>query len=438
MAKTKGKKSKKKVVIFGGIFLLAVVVILLVAFGGNDEHIISVDTEEVTKRDITQVVAATGKIYPEFQIIITPEVTGEIVELPFEEGDHVEKGDLLIRIKPDIYIAQRNKAQANLESSQANLSVREALYKQYDADFKRIQGLFEKGLASTSELERAESAFYQRKGELEAQKASVAQSKESLSESEEQLAKTAINSPLTGTISQLNVERGERILGSGFSQGTNLMTVADLTKMEARVEVDENDVVLVSVGDTARIEIDAFGEKKFLGIVSQIGNSAQTTGFGTQDEVVNFEVKIAIDLEGQMIRPGMSCDSDVETETRKSVLSVPIQSVTARTEGFDKDKKDSTDVNEEPVKTEDQEENSSTKKQKPKEVVFIANDGSAKMLPVKTGISNDSYIEITEGLEGGERIISGPYRAISKELKNEAKVIDRSKKGKDAKKETKN
>lgn len=438
MAKAKGKKSKKKLVIFGGIFLLAVVVILLVAFGGNNEHIISVDTEEVKERTITQVVAATGKIYPEFQIVITPEVTGEIVELPFEEGDQVNKGDLLIRMKPDIYIAQRNKAKATLESSEANLSVREALYKQYDADFKRIQGLFKKGLASASELERAESAFYQRKGELEAQKAYVAQSRENLKEAEEQLAKTAIKSPLTGTISQLNVELGERVLGSGFSQGTNIMTVADLTKMEARVEVDENDVVLVSVGDTAKIEIDAFGEKEFLGVVSQIGNSAQTTGFGTQDEVVNFEVKIAVELEGEMIRPGMSCDSDIQTETRKNVLSVPIQSVTARSEGFNEGKKDSTNTKADSVDTEKEEENSSVKKQTPKEVVFIVDETVAKMVEVKTGISNDSFIEITEGLEGTEKVISGPYRAISKELKNESKVIDRSKKGKDSKKENKN
>lgn len=405
-------KNKKKIIIFGAIGLLLVVVISLVAFSGNKERIVSVQTEMVESRDITQKVSATGKINPINQVIITPEVTGEIVELPVEEGDSISKGDLLIRIKPDIYIAQRNKSRANLSSAEATLKVREALFEQFKSDYERVKGLYEKGLASDAELEKAESAYLQRKGELESQKAFILQAKEALKEAEENLAKTAIYSPLNGTVSKLNVELGERVLGSGFSQGTNIMTVADLSQMEARVEVDENDVVLVELNDKAEIEIDAFNDKKFDGIVTQIGNSAITTGLGTQDEVVNFEVRIKILTDIEELRPGMSCDADISTETRENVLSVPIQCVTARQ---DKNKEESG--------------NNGRGNDKPKEVVFVADNNFAKMKEVSTGISDDTYIEITEGLEGEEEVVNGPYRAISKELNDSTKIVVRKKMG---------
>ncbi len=424
MAKAKRKNSKKKFVIIGAGVVLIAVIIALVAFSGNKENIISVQTEKVQERTITQVVSATGKINPVEKVVITPEVSGEIVELPVEEGDIVKKGQLLIRIKPETYIAQRNRAKASLVSAKATLKIREATLTQLKAEYERIKGLYEKNLVSDSQLETAKANFLTSEGSLEAQKASVLQANETVKEAEEELAKTAIYSPLNGTVTALNVELGERILGSGFSQGTNLMTVSDLSVMEAIVEVDENDVVLVSVGDTSRIEIDAFGERKFLGKVSHIGNSAQTTGLGTQDEVVNFEVKIRLlELDGE-IRPGMSCDADVETDTRVNVMAVPIQSVTARLPKDDNNDNMNGEVegNKEQDENAEMNENGNHESKKTIEVVFVVEDGKAVMKPVKIGISDDTYIEITEGVDADIDVISGPYRAISKELQDGVKV----------------
>ncbi|MCX6149766.1 MAG: efflux RND transporter periplasmic adaptor subunit [Ignavibacteriales bacterium] len=408
------KKSKKKIYIFSGIGALVLILVLLVIFSGNKEQIITVQTDEVKKRDITQVVTATGKINPEYQVIITPEVTGEIVDLPVKEGEQVRKGQLLIRIKPDTYAAQRDRVAANLESAKSGLGRIKAQLDKVKSDYERVQGLYDKKLSSDSELELAKSNYLSTKSEYEGQQSSVIQAQASLKEAQEQLYKTTIYSPMNGTVCALNVELGERVLGSGFSQGTNIMTVADLSQMEATVEVDENDVVLVSIGDTSRISIDAYGEKDFKGVVSEIANSAKTTGLGTQQEVVNFEVKIRfIDID-KNVRPGMSCNANVETETKKGVFAVPIQSVTARGKMQE-------------VKKEGEDEattvkNETKKDKKPKEVVFLADNNKAKMVEVETGISDDNYIEVKSGLKGGEKVISGPYRAISRELQDKANI----------------
>ncbi|MFA3781833.1 efflux RND transporter periplasmic adaptor subunit [Melioribacteraceae bacterium 4301-Me] len=419
------KKNKKKLFIFGGLGLLLLIVILLVAFGGNKETIIQVQTELAAKRTITQVVSATGKINPVFQVTISAEATGEIVELPVEEGDNVRKGQLLLRIKPDIYIAQKNKAEATLAQARATLHSRQAALDQVEADYKRIQGLYGKGLASDADLEMAKSNYLQRLGDLNAQKSFVQNAEAALKEAIENLNKTTIYSPINGTISKRNVELGQRVLGSGYSPGTELLTVADLTNMEATVDVDENDVVLVSVGDTAKINIDAFGDKVFKGVVTQIGNSAKTTGLGTQDEVVNFEVKIKLLNLDPAIRPGMSCDAEIQTETKQNVVSVPIQSVTARTVMPQMTTADKSDDSGGLTTTT---ETKNGKNNKPKEVVFIVKNGQAKMVEVKTGISDDTYIEIVSGLQGGEEVIVGPYRAVSKELEDGSKISVLSKK----------
>lgn len=405
------KKSKKKLFIFGGLGVLVVAVILLVILGGSKEEIIPVQTEKVTRRTITQVVSATGKINPVFEVKITAEATGEIVSLLIREGDAVRKGQLLLRIKPDIYEAQKTSAEARLGQSKASLNSTKAALDQVESEYKRMKGLFEKGLASDSELENAKSNYLQTLGNFESQKSIVAQSEAALKESNETLNKTYIYSPMNGTISKLNVELGERVIGSAF-QGTELLTVADLSQMEATVNVDENDVVMVSIGDTAKIQIDAFGEQNFSGVVTQIGNSAVTTGSGTQDEVVNFEVEIRLLNPGDKVRPGMSCDSDIQTETKPNVLSVPIQSVTARVAEM---KQMNEDEGEEATAETKPKNN---KANKPKEVVFVVENNVAKMLEVKTGISDDTYIEIESGLKGNENVVNGPYRAISKELEN--------------------
>ncbi len=419
MANGKKKKSKKKLFIFGGIGLLVIILLIIAFAGGNKEEIIPVQTEKVAKRTITQKVTATGKINPEFKVIITPEVTGEIVELPVKEGDRVKKGQLLIRIKGDQYQAQKQRLEANLQSAEASLKMRKAELDRISLEYTRAKELHSKGLMSDSEYETVKSNYLTANASHEAAEANVLQSKAQLREVLETLYKTTIVSPMDGVVTQLNVELGERVLGSGFTQGTNIMTVSDLNNIEAVVDVDENDVILVSIGDTATISVDAFKDKEFKGIVSEIGNSAKTTGLGTQEEVVNFEVKIKILNSGNELRPGMSCNADIETETIENVLSVPIQSVTTRSD-FPKQENTAqgNDDDNQFVQVKEKEKKSA----KPKEVVFIVQNNKAKMVEVETGLSDDNYIYVKKGLEGGEDVVSGSYSAISRELKDGSQV----------------
>ena len=428
MAKNNRKKSKKKLFIFGGIGLLVMILIIIALVGGGKDDIILVQTEKVEKRDITQTVTATGTINPEFKVVITPEVTGEIISLPVEEGDFVKKGDLLIKIKGDQYQAQRERLEASLKSSEANLQMRQAELNRVTLEYNRMKELHSKGLASDSELETAESNYLTSKASYDGAEANVLQSKAQLREVLETLYKTTLYSPMDGTITQLNVELSERVLGSGFSQGTNIMTVADLSNMEAVVEVDENDVVLVSVGDTALVSVDAFSDEEFKGVVSQIGNSAQSSGFGTQEQVVNFEVKIKlIDIDPKL-RPGMSCNSDIETETVFDVISVPIQSVTVRTD-LPEESSDSTETGNKNNNGHNNDNGNNGKRNEPQEVVFLVENGESKIMQVKTGISDDNYLEIKDGLDGGEDVVSGSYRVISRELEDGSKVRVEEKKG---------
>jgi HlyD family secretion protein len=407
MANGNKKKSKKKVIIFSSIGALVVILILIAIIGGKRDEIITVQTEKVVKRTITQTVSATGTLDPEFKVQITPEVTGEIVDLPVQEGDFVNKGQLLIKIKSDTYLAQVEQSEAALKSAKANLAMNKAQLDKVTSDYNRAKELHAKNLESDSDLEAAKSAYLTAEAQLNSALAQISQMEGALKVQKDQLSKCTIHSPMAGTVSQLNVELGERVLGSGYSQGTNVMTVSDLKSMQAVVDVDENDVVLVHVGDTAKIKIDAFGDKVFRGIVTQIGNSAITSGAGTQDQVVNFEVKLKfIDFDSGF-RPGMSCSATIETKTLHDVLSVPIQSVTART-GMENLQQEA-----------DQNDNSDKKKtssNKIQEIVFIAENGKAKAVPVKTGISDDNYIQIISGLKQGQEVITGSYKAISKDL----------------------
>lgn len=419
MANGKQKKSKKKLFIFGGLGILVIALVLIALLGGSKEDIIAVQTEKVDRRDITQTVTATGTINPEFKVVITPEVTGEIMKLPVDEGDMVKKGTLLIRIQARTYTAQKERADAVLLSSKATLAMRKAELNKVKAAYDRVKELQAKGLASNAELETAESNYLSSKALYDAQESAVLQSKASVKEADDRLSKTLIYSPMDGTISQLNVELGERVLGSGFTQGTNIMTVSNLNNMEATVEVDENDVVLISVGDTTRIEIDAFGDRIFKGIVTKIGNTAKTGGLGTQDQVVNFEVRIKLIDTDKNLRPGMSCTAKIETETIKNVLSIPLQSVTARNASeLENDKKNKKTKNNKPLNVKKR------TKSKPKlqEIVFVIKDGKADIAKVKTGISDDNYIQIKSGLKKNQEVVTGSYRAISRELKKGSTV----------------
>ena len=419
MANGKKKKSKKKLFIFGGIGLLLVVLLVVAFVGSNKEEIVSVQTEKVEKRTITQTVAATGKINPEFKVAINPEVTGEIIQLPVKEGDRVKKGDLLIRIKGDQYVAQKERMEANLQSAKASLRMREAELTRVESDFNRVKELNSKGLASDSELEISKSNYLSTKASFQAAEANVEQSQASLKEVMDQISKTSIRSPMDGYVTKLNVEVGERVFGAGFSMGTDIMTISDLGNIEAVVEVDENDVVLVSVGDTATIKVDAFKDQEFVGIVSEIGNSANTTGLGTQNEVVNFEVKIKLIDPRDALRPGMSCTAEIETETINNILSVPIQSVTTRDKGPMDGASPESENNEEFQQVKEVKKEKITKTN---EVVFLVKNGKSKMVNVETGLSDDNYIAITKGLEGGEDVVSGSYKAISRELNDGLQV----------------
>ncbi len=415
MANGKKKKSKKKVMIFSGIGVLVIALVLIAILGGSRDEVIPVQIEKVAKRTITQSVTATGTLDPEFKVVITPEVTGEIVKLPIKEGQYVKKGDLLAQIKSDAYRAQVEQSEAGLQNAKASLANNKAQLDKVTADYNRTKELHAKNLASDADLESAKSSFLSAQAAYQGAQAQIKQMEAALKVQTDQLSKCTIYSPMDGVVSQLNVQLGDRVLGSFYSQGTNMMTVSDLKSMLAVVDVDENDVVLVSKGDTALVNIDAFGDKQFKGIVYQIGNTAVTTGTGTQEQVVNFEVKLKFLDYNPGFKPGMSCNAKIETKTLNNVISVPIQSVTARSNN--------------PMMTENTGESnsSSTKKKengsnKVKEIVFIVKNGKATSVPVTTGISDDNYIQVVSGLKGGEEVVSGSYRAISRDLHDGANV----------------
>ncbi len=410
---TNGKKSKKKVIIFSALGLVLIVLTLLVILGSKREPVFTVQTEKVSRRVITQTVTATGKIYPEVQVVITPEVSGEIIALPVKEGLNVRKGQELMKIKPDIYIAMRGQAEATLSSARASSE-------RSESELKRSKELFAKGLISSSDLEQASTNYH-------VAKAGFDQASEALKQAEENLNKTTIYAPMDGTVSELNVELGERVLGTSQFQGTTVMTVADLSKMEARVDVGENDIVMIAHGDTARISVDAYKDRKLNGVVYEIGNTAKTTGLGTQEEVTNFTVKIRVLDKDVKLRPGMSMTAVIETQTKPNVIAVPIQSITSRTASNEQPGQNRT-----PDESEQMAANDTRIKQKvekPKEVVFIIENNVAKMVEVKRGISDDSYTEIVSGLGEGKEVVSGSYKVINRELEDGAKVkVDNAKK----------
>ncbi len=409
------KKSKKKIYIFSGLGVLVIALVLIAILGSSREEIVPVQTEKVSKRTITQSVTATGTLDPEFKVVITPEVTGEIVKLPVKEGQMVKKGELLAQIKSDAYKAQVEQSEAGLLNAKASLANNKAQLDKVTADYNRTKELHAKNLASDADLEASKSSYLSAKASYQGAEAQIRQMQAALKVQTDQLSKTTIYSPMDGVVSQLNVQLGDRVLGSFYSQGTNMMTVSDLKSMLAVVDVDENDVVLVSKGDTAIIKIDAFGEKEFKGLVYQIGNSAQTTGAGTQEQVVNFEVKLKFLDFDNGFRPGMSCNAKIETKTLQNVFSVPIQSVTARSNNMQMNAGEE----ENPANNNKKKDNEANKI---KEIVFVIKNGKAQSVPVTTGISDDNYIEIKSGLKGGEDVVTGSYRAISRDLHDGSNV----------------
>jgi HlyD family secretion protein len=372
---------------------------------------IKVAVEKAELRSVTETITANGKIQPEKEVKISPDVAGEIVELSVKEGDNVVKGELLCRIKPDIYISQRDRSLAAISSAKARLAQSEAQFVQAELAYKRSKQLFEEQTVSKSEFEQAEAQYTVAKSEVDAAKYSVISAEASLKEANENLQKTSIYAPMTGTVSMLLVELGERVVGTSMMTGTEMMRVADLSRMEAQVQVNENDITRVNLGDTAIISVDAYLDHKFKGTVSEIANSAKTTGVSA-DQVTNFDVKILVLAssyetllkKGELnpLRPGMSASVDIQTETRKSVLCVPIQSVTTRT--------DTTKVQVAPSS-----ENIRT-------LLFTSDGKYAFAKDVKTGIQDNSFIEILSGVREGDEVVSAPFSAISKKLSDSTLV----------------
>ncbi|MGC8594873.1 MAG: efflux RND transporter periplasmic adaptor subunit [Candidatus Kryptoniota bacterium] len=409
------KNKNKKIFVFSGAGILLIILIAAIVIGSKKEPVIIVQTEKVSRRTITQVVTASGNIQPEVIVKITPEVSGEIIDLPVVEGQKVKKGQLLVKIRPDTYVAQLQQSQAYLQSQMAAVQLSKANYQYAEATYKRMQELYKKQLASDQDLENSKTQYEVAKAQYESARANVDQAQAQVKVAEDNLRKTTIHSPMDGIVSQLNSKLGERVVGTSMMSGTEIMDIADLGSMEAQVNVDENDVVLVAVGDTAILSVDAYPNKKIKGVVYQIATTGTTTGAGTQEQVTNFLVKIHIVDRSVELRPGMSVTADIETATHKDVLAVPIQSVTIRTVGSG-----ATNHGKENL----QASGSSTKRapEKTEEVVFIVKNGVAKMVPVKRGISDDNYTEILSGLKGGEEVVSGSFKAINRELSDGSKV----------------
>lgn len=429
-------KSKKRniILIIGAVIIVLLVVMALTKKKGA--HTTNVITESPEKRTLIESVSANGKIQPEQDIIISPYISGEVVELYVKEGDEVKKGDLLAKIDPEIYIttyeqieASLQMQKANLANSKARLAQAEAQFVKAQEDFKRTKKLFEENVISQSEFDGATSSFAVAKAEVRAAEEnvkaaefSVSSGEATLREAKENLNRTAIYAPSEGTVSRLGVEKGERVTGaSQFSSGTEIMRIANLSRMIVQVEVNENDIVRVNLNDTCVIEVDAYLDHEFKGLVAEMATSANVTGISA-DQVTNFEVKILIledsykelvkerNLAQSPFRPGMSATVDIQTETALDILTVPIQAVTTRV--------DTAGTETESVAEDEEETEKEVDKKDLVEVVFVLAEGKAVMKKVKTGIQNNMFIEITEGITLEDEVITGPYRAVSKKLKD--------------------
>ncbi|OHE87185.1 MAG: efflux transporter periplasmic adaptor subunit, partial [Verrucomicrobia bacterium RIFCSPLOWO2_12_FULL_64_8] len=415
------KKSRRKYWVTGALLLVVGLGVAAGVINHRRGKLTPVTTEKAVIKTITQLVSATGKIQPEKEVKIAPEVSGEIIELPFREGAPVNKGDLLVRIKPDNYRFQVEQRAADLASVRAaNLDSKSRLLKAED-DLKRSEDLYAKQLISDSEYTAAKTAQEVAKANYESSLANIVRMEGSLNQARDQLAKTEIYSPIDGTLSLRITEVGERVAGTGQYGGAEIMRVADLANMEVRVNINENDIVNVKAGDRARVTIDAFPNRKFTGEVKEIGTTAKTTGQGTQEEVTNFQVKIRILDKDVTFRPGMSANADIETKTVENVVAVPIQYVTVSTRTdsktveeltADREKKAANTQGEgaaNAVNQKQQREQERADRENLNRVVFLRSGGTVKMQKVETGIQDTTHIEIKSGVKAGDEVVSGSF-----------------------------
>lgn len=420
------------------IYILITVVVIILGLGfvlwkkgvfGNKDEAKEIEIAKIVPMTIVETVSATGKIQPEIEVKIASMVSGEIIDLPIKEGQVVKKGDLLVKINPDLYLSSLNRTVAGLSGSKAGLTQSQAQFKEAKSSYDRNKILFEKGIISKSDWDKSVSSFEVAKATQQSAYYSVQSASASVNEAKDNLGRTIIYAPADGTISMLNVELGERVLGTQQMTGTELLRVANLNNMEVEVDVNENDIVKIKVGDLANVEVDAYLKKKFKGTVTSISNSASSTL--TADQVTNFKVKVRILKESyedllvgkpvtySPFRPGMTATVDIITKTKKNVLAVPISAVVVKSDTtavvVDKKMPDSKeDKKEEP------------KSDKKLECLFLKVGDKAKIKIVKTGIQDDANIEILSGVKKGDEVITGPYTIVSKELNSGDKVMLKS------------
>lgn len=399
--------SKRTKIIIAVVAVLVLAVMIIVNLKKGKENVIDVTLADVKQGDITKLVSGSGKVQPETDVKIAARTSAEIIKIHVREGDPVRKGQLLVELDRQRYEAQLEQVESQVASAKASL-------KKAEADYVRIQDLFKKNLTSQAELDAAEATRESAQSQLDQTAAYLKQTRDDLD-------KTRLISPIDGTVTKLNKEQGEIAVGSQF-QADVIMNVADLKLMEVLAEIDENEVVLVSLGDSTKIEVDAIQDTTFRGVVTEIAHTATTKNQGTQEQVTNFEVKIHVTSNVEKLRPGMSATVDIGTETHKKVLNVPIQCVTAREIKADSAK--ATSVTE---RKRDKEQTAAgeVKKAPMKEVVFVVENNTAKMVQVKTGISDDSNIEILSGLKEGQKVVSGSYKALSKLLKDGSQLKEK-------------
>lgn len=407
------------------IIVIALIVLSKKGIIGNKDKAIDVEVAKANEITIVETVSATGKIQPEIEVKISSEVSGEIIALPVKEGQVVKKGDLLVKINPDLYTSGYNRTVAGLSQTKAGLSQADAAFKEAKANYDRNKILFDKGIISKSDWDRAISSFETAKASKESAYFNVKSASATVNEAKDNLGRTTIYAPADGTISMLNVELGERVLGTQQMAGTEILRVANLNNMEVEVEVNENDIVKINVGDSSRVQVDAYLKKQFRGIVTSISNSASSAL--TANQVTNFKVKVRILKESYQdllvgkpssyspFRPGMTATVDIITERKEKVIAVPISSVVV--------KSDTTAVKKIQVEDPNSEENIIKQKSDKKlECVFLKVGEKAKIRIIKTGIQDDTNIEVTEGLKPGDVVIVGPYNTVSKDLNSGDKV----------------
>src|SRR5438477_3009999 len=414
-----------------GLLLLLVIVSILLS---KREKPIPVTTEKAVRKTILQTVSATGKVQPETEVKISPEVAGEIIELPVADGMGIKKGDLLVKIKPDSYKALLEQQEAAISAAKATNLQQKASMLKTEQDLKRADDMYAKKTISIQEFNAAQAAADVAKNTYESSLQKIERAHAGSSQARDQLSKTTVYSPIDGTVTILNSKLGERIVATGQFAGTEVMRVADLSRMQAVIDVNENDVPNVKIGDKANVKIDAYGDRKFKGTVAQIGNTGKTTGSGTQEEVTNFEVKINLERENVLLRPGLSCTADIETNMVKDAVAVPMQAVTIRAgdtklspEEIEKKKlksaaRDKGDNNADYVNERQEKAAQREEREKLAKVVFLKKGGKAQSVKVTTGISDDTYMEIKTGVQPGDEVIAGSYSAISRKLKDGAKV----------------